>query len=221
MISILLPTYNGQKYIDQSVKSILNQTYSNFELLIGLNGEPQEPTTEVLSKFSDPRIKIFNYTHKGKPKTLNKLLGKASYEIVALQDDDDVWHNKKLELQLELMKKYDVVGSQIMYIDENGFSPTKLGAGPTLSTNSNTIHKSMLVYENHIANSAALIKKQSIIDVGKWDESLPALEDMGLWIKMLKNGCKFINIDYTLVCHRIHEASNFNSKKWDPKELLE
>ncbi|MAF35775.1 hypothetical protein CL622_01510 [archaeon] len=220
MISILLPTYNGDKYIDQTVQSILNQTCRDFELLVGLNGGSPDATLEKLSEFSDKRIKIFNYTHKGKPKTLNLLLDESLYEIIALIDDDDLWHAKKLETQLKLTETYDVVGSQILYIDEKGAYPTKIGWGPKLSTDSDIIHKLMLSYENHIANSAALIKKESIINVGGWNESLPALEDMDLWIRMLNNGCKFTNMSYTLMYHRIHKTSNFNSKKWDPEELL-
>jgi glycosyltransferase involved in cell wall biosynthesis len=225
MISTLLPTYKGEEYIDATVKSVLAQTYENFELLVGINGDSQEEVQEKLSKFSDPRVKIFNYTHAGKPRTLNKLLDEASYEIIALLDDDDVWHNKKLELQIELTKEYDVVGSQITYIDEFGLSPSRLGYGPMLHTDPVLLHKLMLMYQNNLANSAVLIKKQSIIDAGKWNESIPALEDMDLWLRMLKNGCKFINVNHTLMYHRIHETSKYNAvdrniKKWDPKELL-
>ena len=220
MISVLLPTYNGETFIEESIHSILSQTFKDFEILYRFNGTI-DSSKELVENIKDERIKIFDYKDdKGKPKTLNKLLQESSYEIIALQDDDDVWHSKKLELQLKFIEEYDVVGSQIIYIDEDGNSPTKLGYGPELRTDNESISNFMLLHENHVANSAALIKKQSIIEAGKWNESLPALEDIDLWIRMIKMGCKFKNINKTLLCHRIHETSNFNSKKWDPKELL-
>jgi len=220
MISVLLPIYNGERFVEESVKSVLNQTFKDFELLIGFNGTTDNSKT-IVKNFNDPRIKIFDYKNeKGKPKTLNKLLSESKYEIIALQDDDDIWYEDRLKFQLELIKEYDVVGSQIMYIDENGKTPTKIGSGPTLSTDSETINRLMLNRENHIANSSALIKKQSLVDIGGWNESLPALEDIDLWIRMVKGGYKFKNLNKILVCHRIHDSSNFNSKTWDEEDLL-
>ena len=60
MISILMATYSGHKYIKRSLDSILNQTYENFEILIGLNGENTE-TKKILEGYNDPRIRIFDY----------------------------------------------------------------------------------------------------------------------------------------------------------------
>lgn len=220
MISVLLPVYNGEKFVDESIKSVLNQTFKDFELLIGFNGTVDN-SKKIAEAIDDSRIRIFDYgTDKGKPKTLNKLLNESKYDIIALQDDDDLWDCEKLELQLPLIKDHDIVGSQIMYIDEEGYHPTKFGRGPNLLTNSESISASMLNLQNNIANSSSLIKKQPLIDVEGWDESMPALEDIDLWIRMAKRGYKFINSEKILVLHRIHETSNFNAQKWDEKELL-
>ena len=219
-VSVLLPTYNGERFIKESIQSILSQTFEDFEILVGFNGTV-DSSKELVKNIDDKRIKIFDYKNdKGKPKTLNKLLKEASCEIIALQDDDDIWHDKKLELQLKFIEEYDVVGSQIIYIDENGKSPTKFGYGPELRTDNEDISNLMIFHKNNIANSAALIKKQSIIKAGKWNESLPALEDMDLWIRMVKIGCKFKNLNKTLLAHRIHDTSNFNTKEWDLETLL-
>jgi glycosyltransferase involved in cell wall biosynthesis len=220
MISVLLPVYNGEKFVEESIKSVLNQTFKDIELLIGFNGTVDD-SKKIAESFKDSRIKIFDYqTEKGKPKTLNRLLKESKYDIIALQDDDDLWEHKKLELQLPLIKNYDVVGSQIIYIDEQGRSPTRIGSGPKLSTDSQSINDSMLNLQNNIANSSSLIKKQPLIDVEGWDESMPALEDIDLWIRMAKKGYKFTNSDKILVFHRIHDTSNFNAQTWDERELL-
>jgi glycosyltransferase involved in cell wall biosynthesis len=95
MISILLATFNGHKFIEESINSILNQTFNDFELLIGLNGE-NKTTKNILKNYNDNRIKIFDYGNdKGKSKTLNKLLQVAKYDWVGIQDDDDVWLPQK------------------------------------------------------------------------------------------------------------------------------
>ena len=71
MISILLPTYNGEKYLYQSIESIIKQTYSNFEIIIGLNGVTDN-SRSIISEFNDSRIRVFDYEDKGKSRTLNK-----------------------------------------------------------------------------------------------------------------------------------------------------
>ena len=127
---------------------------------------------------------------------------------------------KQIELAKELKENYDVIGSQIMYIDESGKCPTKWGSGPMLEIGNEKISALTKAYNNQVANSSTLIKKSSLKEVGGWDESLPALEDMELWIRMIEAGHKFINIDEILVMHRIHDNSNFNQKNWNPTELF-
>ena len=225
-ISVLLPVYNGEKYLRESIDSVLDQTYENFELLIGLNGSTDGSANIAKAmKRRDERIRVFDYgSDKGKPKTLNKLLKQSSGKYISLQDDDDIWLVHKLQKQIELAKElkenYDVIGSQIMYIDESGKCPTKWGSGPMLEIGNEKISALTKAYNNQVANSSTLIKKSSLKEVGGWDESLPALEDMELWIRMIEAGHKFINIDEILVMHRIHDNSNFNQKNWNPTELF-
>jgi glycosyltransferase involved in cell wall biosynthesis len=217
MISILLPVYNGEKFISQSIDSILNQTFKNFELLIGFNGTTDN-SIDIASSYKDNRIKIFNYTNeKGKAKTLNKLLSESKYELVALQDDDDIWLDNKIEQQLHFINDFDVIGTLIKYIDENN----KIIGAPNLSTDSFKITQLSLSGDNQIANSSALIKKICIFKAGGWSEDLDKLaengvqpcEDFDLWLKMIKKNKKFINVSEYLVHHRIHSGSNFNTKK--------
>jgi glycosyltransferase involved in cell wall biosynthesis len=143
MISILLATFNGHKFIEESINSILNQSFNDFELLIGLNGE-NEATKNILKNYNDNRIKIFDYGNdKGKSKTLNKLLQVAKYDWVGIQDDDDVWLPQKLETQIKFIEHFDVIGSLINYISESG----KIIGSPNLSINHDEIKiKSLSLY---------------------------------------------------------------------------
>jgi glycosyltransferase involved in cell wall biosynthesis len=224
MVSILLASYSGHRFIKESLDSVLNQTYDQFEILIGLNGENTE-TKKILGNYSDPRIRIFDYgDDKGKAKTLNKLIKESKYEIIGIQDDDDVWIPEKLKKQIGLLKEYDVVGSFIEYIDSNNgpwIENNIHKVGPTLSIDHNEIVGGMLSGNNQIANTSALFKKKDALSVGGWDLELEGVEDFDFWIKLLKKDKKFINIPETLVLHRIHRTSNFNYINTDLKNKIE
>lgn len=216
MISILLATYNGEKYIKKSIESILNQTFKEFEILIGFNGTTDN-SKNIVSEFNDSRIKIFDYyDDKGKSKTLNKLVKEAKYDWIAIQDDDDIWLPKKLEKQIELVDRFDVIGTQIFYIDEN----ENIIGKPSLSLTQEEIIKKCLLGENQIANTSAIFKKDLAIRINGWDENITGIEDFDFWLKLIKFNARFINLKKELVLHRIHKNSNFNTKSWDINSLI-
>lgn len=216
MISILLPIHNGQKYLRESIDSVLNQSFKNFELLVGFNGTIDN-SKEIVHTYDDARIKIFDYGFdKGKAKTLNKLIKEAKYDWIALQDDDDVWIQTKLEKQTLLINDYDVIGTFIHYINENGIIIGK----PNLSASSFNIQKKSIAGENQVANTSAIFKKSDAFQINGWKEDLDGIEDYDFWIRLMKNGKKFINVPEELILHRLHSNSNFNTKKYDLSKIL-
>ena len=208
MISILLPCYNGEKFISLAIDSILNQSFKEFELLIGFNGTTDN-SKDIVRRFGDDRIKTFDYgDDKGKPKTLNKLLLEANYDWIALQDDDDMWTSNKLQEQIKYLNDFDVIGTQIQYCDQyNNF----IEGSPTLKLNDFEIKQFTINGNNQVANSSTLIRKSSIIKVGGWDENLSALEDFDLWLRLILIGSRFTNLDEKMMIHRRHINSNFNT----------
>ena len=216
MISVLLATYNDEKYIKESIDSVLSQTYKNLELLIGFNGTI-DSSKEIVSKISDDRIRIFDYgLESGKAKTLNKLMQHANGEWIAIQDGDDVWAPKKLERQSIFFEDFDVIGSQILYINEFG----DMIGGPKLETENSLIKEKSLTGDNQIANTSAIFKKNCLFEMGGWNENLDGIEDFDLWLKLMRKGYKFKNLNTHEVLHRIHNKSNFNTKKFDLKKIL-
>lgn len=219
MVSVLLAVYNGEKYLRSSIESIISQTYEDFELLIGFNGTVDN-SKDIVKEFKDKRIRVFDYgMDKGKSKTLNKLLKKAKGEWLAMQDDDDVWLPKKLELQMNLAitGEYDVIGSRIFYCDELD----KIKGQPKISTEHSEIVLKSMKGDNQIANSSAIFKTNITKEVNGWDETLVGIEDFDFWLKLMSKGHKFVNLKKQLVLHRVHKGSNFNTKKFDVKPLLE
>lgn len=216
MVTILLATYNGEKYISKSVESILNQTFTEFELLIGFNGTTDN-SKEIINRYNDSRIRVFDYgDDKGKSKTLNKLLLESKYDWVAIQDDDDIWVETKLEKQLNYISSYDVIGSFISYIDTND----NIIGHPTLSTHNDDIKKNSFSGGNQVANTSAIFKKTDAMEIQGWRDGLDGIEDYDFWLRLMRNNKTFINIPEKLVLHRLHSNSNFNTKQYDLSKIL-
>lgn len=215
MISILLASYNGERYIKQSIDSIINQTYKKWELLIGFNGT-EDNTRNIVNQYKDKRIKIFDYEDdKGKAKTLNKLIQEAQFEHCAIQDDDDLWWPPKLYEQCKYLNQYEVIGTYIYYISSNN----QIIGAPHLCRNHQSIKNKCQRGINQIANSSVIFSKSEVLSIGGWNEDLDDLaekgvqpkEDFDLWLRLLKSGAKFYNVPEYLTLHRIHNKSNFNS----------
>jgi len=216
MISILLATYNGERYIEKSIESIINQTYKDWELLIGFNGTI-DGSKEIVKKFQDSRIRVFDYgMDAGKAKTLNKMVKEAKGDWLAIQDDDDIWLPKKLEKQMEKSSDYDVIGTQILYIDEDDNST----GNPILSENDTDIKAKSLNGDNQVANTSAIFKRECLEAVGGWSETLDGIEDFDFWLKIMRKDYRFINLKRAEVLHRLHQKSNFNTKQFDLSQIL-
>jgi len=113
--SVLICTYNCQDYIENTLKSVLKQTYKNFEILICDNNSTDEYTKYVLKKYQreyPDKIKVYYQKNNlGAYGGLNFLLDKTDKKYIAIQDHDDIWHRKKLKTQIDFLNKYeDFVG---------------------------------------------------------------------------------------------------------------
>jgi glycosyltransferase involved in cell wall biosynthesis len=203
MISILIPIYNGIEYINDSIQSVLMQTYYDWELLIGVNGFTANSETFQKAKEyekKDKRIRVFDFHGlRGKANTLNELVKYAKYEFIALIDVDDLWNYRKLQIQSQILRHYDVIGSNCVWFGErNGIKP------PIPTGNISSYDFSQ---QNPIINSSVIIRKELCY----WNPIF-ILEDYDLWIRLRKLNKKFYNCKEILVKHRIHKESAFNSK---------
>lgn len=199
-----MPIYNGIEYIDESVSSILRQTYTDWELIIGVNGHPKDSDTYLLAKNYEKKsnkIKVFDlYEIKGKSNTLNKMIQYCNYNYIALLDVDDIWFEDKLLLQSQVLDKFDVIGSKCIWIGE------RPGVIPNIPVGNISDFDFKLV--NPIINSSCIIKK----DLCYWDPLHDGIEDYDLWLRLKKSSKMFFNFKEILVKHRIHNTSAFNSK---------
>jgi glycosyltransferase involved in cell wall biosynthesis len=208
MVSILMPIYNGVYFMQESVSSILAQTQTEWELIVGINGYPAlspvfKAAEAYLCSLNDPRIRLLDFPEcKGKAVTLNAMVPLCKYPYVALLDVDDIWLPTKLEVQWPFLKQYDVIGTKCVYFgDLNNIVPA-IPAGNLSAFN--------FLQVNPIINSSCVIKKT----LAKWktDWDGVELDDYELWLRLWRENRTFYNCSEVLVKHRIHKTSAFNAK---------
>jgi glycosyltransferase involved in cell wall biosynthesis len=218
-ISILIPIYNGIEFFEESFTSVINQTYKNWELLIGINGRYNDNTyldkvNLIIDKYNNKNnysfdITVFNFDFKGKSNTLNTLVKHAKYNFIALLDVDDIWFHNKLEIQSKFLKSYDVIGTKCEYFGNiNKFQPDI----PTGDISNFDIFKF-----NPIINSSVIINK----NFSYWNNDLlNGLEDYDLWFKLFFDKKNIYNVDNVLCYHRIHNESAFNNSNFNYLSIL-
>ena len=210
-ISILIPIYNGHKYLKKCLKSVYAQTYNNYEIIIGINGhelnsDVYKKCKNIIKSFDKNNITLVDYGKfdcvNPKSKTLNEMTKITKYYWIALLDVDDLWLPDKLQKQTNVIinrnNKFDVIGTKCQYFNKS----TKI---PQLPSNNISEHDFMLF--NPIINSSVIIRKSLCY----WEDII--YEDYYMWLDLWKNKkCNFFNINEILVKHMIHPESSFNSK---------
>jgi len=197
-----MPIYNGIEFIDESVSSILNQTFEDWELIIGVNGHPPMSDVYLVAKqyeLQNKKICVLDLSDiKGKSNALNVMVQYCNYNYVALLDVDDIWLPEKLDAQSFYLNVYDVIGTKCVYFgDAEPFVP-EIPEGDLSNFNFFSF--------NPVINSSAIIRKE----LCRWVEN--GIEDYDLWLRLKKAGKKFYNCNNVLVKHRIHRASAFNAQ---------
>jgi glycosyltransferase involved in cell wall biosynthesis len=198
-----MPIYNGIEFINDSVMSVIEQKYKNWELIIGINGHP--PNSEVFciaQKYASihPNIRVYDFVDsKGKSNTLNEMLKYCKYDWISLLDVDDIWLPDKLEKQAPYMSNYDVIGTHCRYFGNLNICPS-ISLGDISAFDFRNV--------NPMINSSCLIKKK----LCGWDATYDGIEDYDLWLRLWQKKCKFYNVEDIQVLHRIHSTSAFNAK---------
>lgn len=178
-VSIVTPTYNGEKFIGDTIRSVLNQTYKNFELII-VDDCSTDNTRKIVKSFSDKRIIYFrNDKNQGGAYCRNLAISKATGDYIAFLDGDDLWHKEKLERQLKFMLEKNASFSCTDYelIDENG---QKLGikvTSPKFIT-----HRMFKMVD--YAGCLTVMYKRSVYPDLAIPNTIRKRNDYALWLKL-------------------------------------
>src|SRR5690554_5302137 len=150
LVSIITPTFNSEKYIQQTIQSVQNQTYQNWEMII-VDDYSSDATVRIIEEIAiqEPRITLIKSDrNSGTGIARNKAIDKAKGRYIAFLDADDLWKPRKLEVQIEFLQKENAYFTFSFYecIDENGNSLNKAIKAP------NPLRYSQLLFCNYVGN---------------------------------------------------------------------
>jgi len=216
-ISVIIPVYNGEKTIKQTVESVLNQTFKDFELLI-INDGSQDATLEIIQAINDERIQVFSYQNSGVSASRNRALTKAKGEFISFIDADDLWTPNKLELQFKALQdnpQAAVAYSWSDWIDESG---QFLRSGGHITVNGKAYEK-LLLRDFIESGSNPLIRKQALDEVGCFEQSVTPAEDWDMWLRLAAR-YEFVTVEVPQILYRISpNSASFNIVKMEAGSL--
>ncbi len=198
-----MPVYNGEKFLDAAINSMLNQTERDFEFLIADDGST-DATEKIIRSFSDERIKYFQRSHRGVFSALNFLIEESKGEFIARMDADDISVPSRLEKQMEFFSKNSdtfLVGSWADTIDEKGNKIGSMNYPPQTWTE---IKKYTFLHCPFI-HPSVMFKKEMTEKVGAYDKKYRYIEDYELWTRVVYR-YKCFNIAEPLIGYRIHPS---------------
>jgi len=201
-VSVVMPVYNGEKYLNEAIDSVLNQTFSDFEFII-INDCSSDNTEDIIKSYNDDRIiYIKNDVNLGVALSLNKGLDAAQGEYIVRLDADDICLPERLRVQVEYMdahKNVDVCGSASESFDENGV----LFYG--FPSKEIEMLKIDLIFSSSICHPTVIMRRSTLERNGyRYDNNFNKVEDYHLWVRMLNDNCVITNTHDLLLRHRIH-----------------
>jgi glycosyltransferase involved in cell wall biosynthesis len=221
-ITVLMPAYNAGKYIAEAIRSVLDQSFADFELLIVDDGS-SDNTLEIILGFADPRIRLLTQVNTGVAAALNTGLAAAKGVYIARFDADDICLPERLSRQslfLDGHPSYLVTGSDAEYISENGEHLFDFRC-PGHS------HKEILKNLYRICpfiHSGVMYRKLPVLEAGGYSPLAHNFEDYFLWVRLAsrgenRTGGKFSNLPESLIKVRINPDSVTIDEKWRGRQF--
>lgn len=203
-VSVIISTYNRKRLLKQAIKSVLDQSMTDFELLVVDDCSTEDVETLVKS-FGDPRVRYMrtekNSGHDGHPKNLG--IKAASGEYVCFLDDDDTYRRDALKILTTYAQE---TGVDVVYGDY------LIGGKPGWSLD---FSPALLTRRNFISMSVVCAKREALLAVGGFDEDVPKFKDWNLWIRIQKNGGRFMHVPIIVTEVSVQEKSISSSFETD------
>lgn len=210
IVSVVVTTYNREKYLKETLSSILNQTFTNFELIV-VDNYSNYNFYDVIDEFQDKRIKAYQNDNNGNI-AINRNFGiaKAVGQYIAFCDDDDVWESNKLEKQVNYAKSHDkvIIASNSTYINQVSEFDGEREYQPY-----NSVYE--LYLSCRITYSSVLIKNNELIKFNT-QSFLCGIEDYVLWLDLIHNGYTIHILPNKLVKYRVFSTSYSKKDKLVP-----
>lgn len=214
-VTIVLPVFNGERYLREAIDSVLAQSYRDFELWV-VNDGSTDSTVDIIDSYKDPRVhRIDNPHNLGLVATLNRAFAMVESPFIARMDDDDLWHERKLELQIALLKSQPDVGVCGTSIHKFG----DLDAVHIFPENSDALKVGLLFY-CMMSHPSVVYRRNMLVETGlTYQQDYFPAEDYKMWIDVLKHS-KILNLQQPLVEYRQHGSQICRERK-EEQVLLE
>jgi glycosyltransferase involved in cell wall biosynthesis len=206
LVSVLMPVYNAERYVGEAVKSVLAQTFVDFEFLIVDDGST-DGSLAILRGFeaADPRIRLVSRPNTGYVVALNEMLGRARGEFLARMDADDVALPDRFALQaayLDQHPRVGCVGCAYELIDGKG----RMLAREIELTRNEEIQQAQLQGFATICHPCAMMRREAVLAHGGYDPAMEPAEDLDLWLRMGESW-QMANLEQVLMKYRVHGSS--------------
>ncbi len=209
LVSIVLPTYNRQRYLREAVESVLAQTYTRWELIVVDDGST-DGTAEYVRGVQDPRVRFIREEHCGNPaRVRNWGISRAAGEYVAFLDSDDLWRPKKLELQLQDLAVHPECEWSYTHCDRIGPRGESLPFPRARRPRSDRgwIAGKVVTVEAVVVTPSVIVTRRLARELGGFDETFLFFEDYEFWARCaLASPVTVVPIELVLV--RDHSGSN-------------
>lgn len=211
-ISVVMPFYNAEKFLDESIQSILNQTFTDFEFII-INDASTDNSNKIVQKYLDDKriIYIKNKENKGIVCNLNDGLKKARADVIARMDGDDISMPTRFEKQYNFLKNnpdISIVGTFAEVIDSNNIKIEKM----TFATGPIIIKKQSL-YRGPFLHPTVFFKKDVLNKIGGYNSKFKYCQDIDIFLRILFAGFQGANLSDFLLKYRKHSLSTDSNKR--------
>jgi teichuronic acid biosynthesis glycosyltransferase TuaG len=218
-VSVVIPTYNHAKLLKKALDSVMAQTFQNWETVV-VNNFSTDNTIEVVNSFTDPRIKLFNFSNNGViAASRNHGLKEATGNFIAFLDSDDVWYSNKLQKCVEQAS----AGNQFICHGELWINSDLTQRTVMYGPASNATYNRLLYKGNCISTSTTFIAKPLLDSVQGFDENpeIITTEDYDLWLRLASKNPKTIFIPEVLgEFHRLADSASSSVLRNFAAELI-
>lgn len=208
IVSIITPAYNSERFIAETIQSVMNQTFPDWEMIIVVDGATDRTLSIAEAFTSDPRIQVHYKENSGVADTRNEGLKRAKGKYIAFLDADDLWHADNLEKKIRFLDAADdkivLVHSDIAIVNEQGIE-----TGEQMKAQQGQVLNDLLYWNKPVITgicSNALVRTSVIEQVVGFDINLSTAADQDFAIRIAANG-QFGAVNQILVYYRMHANS--------------
>jgi len=207
LVSVIIAIYNNADCIKRAIKSVLIQTYKNFELIIVDDGS-SDNLKEIIKPFLGNKVFYLRQKNQGAAAARNWGIKNSRGKYIAILDSDDFWCDKsKIEKQINFLEnnpKYVLTGGGVIKVNSKGKEISRY-----LTPENDEEIRKLIFFKNCFAHSTTVFRRKSWQRAGGYNKDLDGLEDYDLWLKMSFLG-KLYNFQFFWVCYRDHDLKNPN-----------